>query len=512
MRLNPINLISLPNSFSQATDFLSSNLTSRIALVAGVVLAALGIAFLLFYTCCWKKKEEGKTVETKSTQEPVVKEKTEAVVQKTILAPQPTTAAQLTPEVVSQPTPEPIAQSKSSQAPVEQLSKGQEKDGKTKREDMLTKAIERWADKDEDALESTALENELTTLATAGNEEDYYNFVTLLVEKVKESDLIPAYEQAAKLLDRLSVDQFGELTKVIFAKSSTPWALVLDLIKIYIFTANVNKEKVNRILDEKLSSLEDEEVLEELYSRTSRSDTSDICKKLSLDQVDKLIKRWKSYGYYSSSIFEARDDRKELVDRFAKNEVDLEEFIRFLSLSGDIHTRALSGEVSGWAILRVLNSTDSEDVKKKKIQSLLPALTQGEDAIRKAVVFLADHCPAEHIRLVLLAVRERSVTSRETQEFLLALLRNPNPEKIRNAFSAFWTFWKDFANDDSKVALVILPYIGTRAILEAVYQAIPNDNSVKKAEIVEHLKKTHQHKGDSYKIGVTSLTKADVLG
>lgn len=397
MSLIPINRISFPNSFVQATDVLGSTLMRRIIIVAGVALAALGIAFLICYHSIWNKKAgEDKKLIKQIEKIPVeqtlvtvpVEEKVQEVAQTTIPVLQPTQVSTATVE------------------------------GKVKkREEMIAKAIERWSEKTEDTLERTALQTELTTLATAGHEEDYLSFVGLLVEKVKENDLLLVYEQAGKLF--LSVDQFGELTKVIFAKFEKPWALLLRFLKALIHSKSINKDIINRLLDEKLSSLDNEDVLEQLYALTCGK--SDIEKKLSLSQVDIIFRRWKAYwhsGDVHLPIFQDRKDRKELVDLFAKNEIGLEEFIRKLSRSENAQIRAISAEVSGWAILRILNTTDSENVKKNKIKNLLPDCTHGEHATHMALHFLVKHCPPAHLRLVLLSIQERGGTGAETEALL----------------------------------------------------------------------------------------------
>jgi hypothetical protein len=43
----------------------------------------------------------------------------------------------------------------------------------------------------------------------------------------------------------------------------------------------------------------------------------------------------------------------------------------------------------------------------------------------------------------------------------------------------------------------------TRAVLEAVYDAIPNGDPAQKTEIVQHFKKRHQHNHLFYEIGVS---------
>lgn len=58
MKINPINIFSLPNSFTQATNFFASSLTQKTILVAGVVLAALGIAFLIGFNYVWYKNKK----------------------------------------------------------------------------------------------------------------------------------------------------------------------------------------------------------------------------------------------------------------------------------------------------------------------------------------------------------------------------------------------------------------------------------------------------------------------
>jgi hypothetical protein len=521
MNFFPINTISI-QSFNQTIHFTPS--LSKITAVALFAIAALATCYFLFFHCSWNKNsaEVGKPDDQDGQEkQPVIAKDFKQVSP----SDSPTTIVeekkevktdQIAREKIASPQPSP-------RSPIKVQESDSNESQKKRRADLVEKAIQCWEAGDH-FLEILALKNEFQNLATGSNEEEYLDFVALIVEKAKNSDMIPVLKNVGNVFALLSTEQFRDLTKLILRKSKNPWDLLLDFIKVYIQSDEaydiLNKGKMNALLDEALPSLDDGDILLELFACVRHNNASDICSKLSLKQLDILIKQWKSSTATSNvnlaEVFSHRTDRKELIDLCIENEINLEGCIHFLSFAEDVSTRALAAEMSGWSILHVVNSKDSEEEKKKKIKTLLPHYTKGKDAPHKAVAFLANHCPAKDIYITFSSIQERGFSSSETEIFLRTLLQKPEPdvEKIRNAFAVYWAVWKDFIYicDDVKVELVILPYIGTRAVLEAVYDAIPNGDPAKKAEIVQHLKKRHQHNHLFYEIGVSQETKDQILG
>lgn len=569
MNLNPISQLSFSTSFTQATSFFALSLTRRITIVAGAALAILGIAFLVCYNYMWKKKEseneklikqlaaikmapveepsspkdappakevpppvQEAKVEKSQEQAPVTPpsqtsdvketiEKTEEVAQKTI--PVPTLAPEPAPQPVNV-TP-PVEKS----APIEQPKKVVETPKPKSREEILEEAFKLWKLNHWETRTANfqELKDHLKALSTSGHEEEYFNFIALIFEKIKDEKLENSFSD--NLLNNVSnlfsftltAEQFGELTKIILKHAKSPW----DILQVLILLCrrNENKEKINKILDEGLPLLDDGANLAKLYESIWYKDWSDLCKKLSLPQIGKLIQHWKSTSledkklfYRLYDIFKDRDDQKDLIEIYVRNGIDLAELIKHLS--SETNEQIKSIDVCSWAILRILNSTDSEDAKREQIKGLLNLLNSFKNEHQAVAAFLAEKCTPEHMQTVVMSIRMCTKKQAVVEQFLYTLLCRQQPDlaKIRNAFVAYWTCWQEFFTAWPKPEWVVLGYMRNEAVLQAVYEAIPSDDAAKRQEIINHMRTNHPYNNfglhQDYHLGVEQEVIDRVLG
>lgn len=354
MNLFSINSFSVQRSFNQAINFTTSSLSKKVAAVGVLVLAALATCYLIFRS--WNRKAEKAqkvsndhmNFSTPKTASPPVKERQEALQEK---------VGEIIDQLIpSLPTKEEAQPAKADDKVDELLRKS--------RLDVLEGAIKCWQEGGEDLDESFALKFRLLTLAQGKNEDEYLGFLALMIDKVKTDNTLPVIKNAGDVFDSLSIEEFRDLTKLILRKSKDPWNLLLDFIKIYVWSDDavddVNKEKVNAFLNETLPTLDDEDILDELFDRVHQENKSDICTKLTLTQLDKLIKEWKPYVAlcigYLDEVFSRRTDHKELVELCAQNEIDLDYFIKYFAKLKDVPTSKLAAEVSGWSIPTLLKT------------------------------------------------------------------------------------------------------------------------------------------------------------
>lgn len=219
-------------------------------------------------------------------------------------------------------------------------------------------------------------------------------------------------------------------------------------------------------------------------------------RQLTVAQLDEQIKQWKASldakALFSklAYVFRMRDDRENIIELLAENEIDFEGFIA--SQSSSISDDTIAPDVCCYAILRVLSSSAVDSDKQAKIATMLKLLSAFSSARDRAAKFLAHHCPSEHIRTLFIGMSQMGLSQTVIEPYLIALLRNPEPnfDNIRNAFAVYWTCWEHLSFRYPLCEWVIKPYIKREEILDVVVRAIPNDDSAKRAQIIELLKRT----------------------
>lgn len=145
--------------------------------------------------------------------------------------------------------------------------------------------------------------------------------------------------------------------------------------------------------------------------------------------------------------------------------------------------------------LELLNSHYTEEDKKKGLLNKYTEFTNDKEDLYPYVKQLAQTCPKEHLSTVLhsFKVPETMLLSKWGpaeklgREFMITILESKDPERIRAAFSGYWTDWKSFDRNQPPLSKKLLILITDEVILNAVLDAIPATLSEEQKDKIYHL-------------------------
>lgn len=146
--------------------------------------------------------------------------------------------------------------------------------------------------------------------------------------------------------------------------------------------------------------------------------------------------------------------------------------------------------------VKVLDSSDTDEIKTKKLTTLINTLnslkdSEDEDEHCLFAKMLAEKCSADHMKIIFDVFLACSTRQRIGESFLQNLLffRLNELDEIRSAFEIYWKNWKQFDQSEEGCFVHLLHYF-TPKTLPAACEVIP---AGQKEEILAALAKTHSY-------------------
>lgn len=156
--------------------------------------------------------------------------------------------------------------------------------------------------------------------------------------------------------------------------------------------------------------------------------------------------------------------------------------------------------------LRALDSNKNQHEKIAKVLTALALLDHlqadnqvdldqvTEDHQRVFATLLAKKCTPEQISFILDGFRAYNRDKQHLGEsFLITILESKDLEKIKAAFKKYWTCWNEFDSFEPGCIHEILPYIGSKDVLQTIYDVIDKDDEI---DIKNYLKNIFRYDVD----------------